>query len=100
MRSPLLCITGIGFLLAGLIIGCGGSSQSERVYPIKGKVVEVGVDRVTLDHEAIPGYMGAMQMSFPVAKPDLLSGIKPGDQVQGRLNASSGQAVLDELKKN
>ena len=55
---------------------------------------------MTLDHEAIPGYMGAMKMSFPVAKPELLSGIKAGDHVHGRLNADGSQPVLDELTKN
>src|SRR5690242_2162905 len=36
------------------------------VYIVKGTVVSVDGDEVTLDHEAIEGLMGAMIMPFPV----------------------------------
>jgi Cu/Ag efflux protein CusF len=84
-----------------LLLGCsGGATKSEREYPIRGRVVTVGKDEVTLDHEAIPGYMGAMEMSFTVSKPELLQGLQPGDRVHGTLNAGEGSPVITQLQKN
>ncbi len=81
--------------------GCGKNSASkEKVYDIKGKVVSVDLENktVTLDHEDIPGFMKAMQMPFSVESSKILEGLKPGDQVQGRLKVSDGY-VITELHK-
>ena len=45
-----------------------------------GKVIEVdrAAARLVIDHQDIPGYMGAMTMPYVVSAPDLLDGIKPG----------------------
>jgi protein SCO1/2 len=95
-------------LLSPLVLaGCkkdgkgGGSDQGEADYPIKGKVLKVMPDqkKVRLDHEDIPGLMEAMQMDFAVADTKLLRGLKPGDQVEGRLKVEDGKYVITELKK-
>jgi protein SCO1/2 len=36
---------------------------------------------MVVDHEAIPGFMGAMAMPYPVADPKLLDAANPGDQI-------------------
>lgn len=45
-----------------------------------GKVIEIdrAAGRLVIDHQAIPGYMGAMTMPYPVSSPELLDGIAPG----------------------
>jgi protein SCO1/2 len=84
-----------------LVLGCGGdTTKQEREYPIHGRVVEVSKDQVKLDHEAIPGYMGAMVMSFPIAKPELLEGLTAGDRVQGKLSVGDGPPVITQLQKH
>jgi protein SCO1/2 len=88
------------FALA-FVVGCGGdTTKKEREYPIRGRVVDVGQDQIKIDHEAIPGYMGAMQMSFPVAKPELLQGISAGDQVHGQLSVADGGPQITQLQKD
>jgi protein SCO1/2 len=99
---PYWTLTLAGCLLVGaaIVVGCsGGSAKKEREYPIRGTVVEVGKDRIKIDHEAIPGYMGAMTMSFPVSKPDLVQGLKAGDLVRGRLSVGDGEPVISQLNK-
>lgn len=89
-------------LMAGLFvyIGCQESSPTPtKQYPIKGRVVEVMTDSVRLDQEAIPGYMGAMEMTYKVDPPELLNGISAGDQVQGQLLVRSGEAVILQMSK-
>lgn len=101
MKPCWLVVAGSAVLGLSLLVGCNGSSsKSERQYPIRGRVVAVGKDQITLDHEAIPGYMGAMEMSFAVSKPEMLRGLQPGDQVHGKLNAGDGSPVITQLQKN
>ena len=87
-----------------LFAGCQGNpskGSAEKQYPLKGKVVAVNQDKqtVTLDHEDIPGLMHAMTMDFEVANSKLLDGLKPGDQLQGRLEVESGRYIITELEK-
>jgi protein SCO1/2 len=65
------------------------------VYIVEGTVVEIGPDEVTLDHEPVPGLMGAMVMPFPVADKAMLEGLEPGDKVIARyeLSESSGKLI-------
>jgi len=81
--------------------GCGDkASNGERQYAIHGTVLDVAGGQLKIDHAAIPGYMGAMQMTFPVSKPELLQGLKAGDHVHGQLKVPDGQPVITELSKD
>src|SRR5205809_840492 len=77
------------------------TDSKEKVYDIKGKVVAVdaGKKEVTLDHEAIPGAMQAMEMPFKVEDAKILDGLKAGDQVEGKLKRTPGGDVITELHK-
>jgi protein SCO1/2 len=84
--------------------GCSKSDQpaKDKMYDVKGKVVTVNVEKgkVTLDHEAIPGLMGAMTMPFDVENAKLLDGLKAGDQVHGKLKVQGSNYTLVELMKH
>jgi protein SCO1 len=97
-------------LLSGAI-GCGrgaekpqpaasqpAGSQAAR-YDLKGKVVSIDrpARRVTVDHEAIPGVMGAMTMAYPVRDPRALDTIATGDEVTAKLVSSDGTYWLEEI---
>ena len=87
------------------LLGCRQTSETpaDKEYDIKGKVVSIAPDKkaVTLDHEAVPGLMGAMKMEFPVESPNVLEAIAAGDQVEGRLKVTSdNRKVVTRLKKS
>ena len=73
----------------------------EKVYDIRGKVVAVSEDKnkVTLDHEDIPGLMKGMKMPFSVERAKILEGLQPGDEVEGRLRVTPSDYIITELKK-
>jgi len=52
-------------------------------YSAHGTVRQISFDRraATVQHEAIPGYMGAMTMDFPVKDTNELDGISPNDEI-------------------
>lgn len=86
-------------LATGLIAGCRkaadttsstGATQPAgdlKTFPIRGKVVSVdaGKGSVTLDHEAIPGFMEAMTMPYPLKDKSLVSELHPGDRITATL---------------
>jgi protein SCO1/2 len=93
------------FFLGGAI-ACGGgvdkpqpgASQPVR-YDLKGKVVSIdrSARRVTLDHEAIPGLMGAMTMAYPVKDAHALDTLAAGDEVTAKLVSSDGTYWLEDI---
>ncbi len=90
---------GIAFVLVLGLVGCR-ERASERTYAIKGRVVAVAANQqsVTLAHEAIPGYMPAMTMPFPIKDPRVLEGIEPGDEVEGELVVTEEEGWIARLR--
>ena len=60
-----------------------GAAASFKVYHLRGKVVSTdsAAGEVTLNHEAIPGFMDAMTMPYKLKDPGILSELHPGDTI-------------------
>jgi len=59
------------------------SSPSFKVYKLRGKIVsnDSAKGEVTVNHEAIPGFMEAMTMPYKLKDPSILSELHPGDVI-------------------
>jgi Cu/Ag efflux protein CusF len=72
---------------------------AEQRYQLKGKVV--GVERelrqVTIEHEEIKGYMGAMTMHFPLNDEKTLGRIKKDDRIEATLVVGVGKWELKNV---
>lgn len=80
----------------------GSASPAYKVYKLRGKVVSTDAARgeVTLNHEAIPGFMGAMTMPYKLKDPAILSELHPGDVVTADVLVSpdpNADYLLDHL---
>jgi protein SCO1 len=99
-------------LLASIALaGCHGSrgpkSQSfsasaYKTYRVRGKVVSTNPasGEVTLNHEAIPGFMEAMTMPYKLKDANILSELHPGDVITADLLVSQnadGDMLLDHI---
>jgi protein SCO1/2 len=95
-------------LMAGLVglsmVFALASCQTEKPLPeqrfdLRGKVV--GIDRsagrVRLQHEAIPNYMAAMTMDYPVKDKWVFDVLKPGQTVRATLVVASDRAWLEGI---
>src|SRR5216684_6296578 len=73
-------------------------AQAQR-YDLKGKVVAVDKagKKITVDHEAIVGFMSAMTMPYPVKDEHLLDNLAPGDQVTAKVVSSGGEIWLENI---
>jgi Cu/Ag efflux protein CusF len=61
----------------------GAQPAGRKSYAFRGKVETVDLKAMTLSvsNENIPGWMAAMTMSYKVDAPDVLSRLKPGDEI-------------------
>lgn len=77
--------------------------RSDESYSARGVVRSLTEDRrsVSIAHEAIPDFMGAMTMSFEAATPAQLSGLVAGDRVRSTFRVTSdGRRVLASIAKD
>jgi protein SCO1/2 len=65
-------------------------------YSLKGvvKKLEKELEQVTIQHEAIPGFMDAMTMPFAYKDPSTLEKLRPGDHVEATLRVESSGDVI------
>lgn len=66
------------------------TASSYKVYKVRGKVIATNpsTGEVTLDHEAIPGFMEAMTMPYKLKDPSILGELHPGDVLTADLFVS------------
>jgi protein SCO1/2 len=79
--TPCILLLLFGFVL---LAGCSSKpKEAGRRYHLKGKVVSVNQDSgaVVVDAEAMPGFMDAMAMPYPVRDRNDLTKLGPGDEI-------------------
>jgi protein SCO1 len=85
--------------LSLIVVGCRSAPprssasiepQQFKTYPLRGKVVstDAATGEVTLDHQAIPGFMQAMTMPYKLRDTRILSELHPGDELTADLLVS------------
>ena len=96
------------FSLSLLVLPDAKSSESSaadesgaRVFAAKGVVRELspGDQTVTISHEAVSNYMGAMTMPFPVRDTSEMAGLHPGDEVTFRLHVTPTDSWVDQITR-
>ncbi len=75
------------------------SSSATKQYSVRGKVVSVDAKDgvISLDTEAIPGFMEAMSMAYTLQDPSVASELHPGDRITAQLHLGAQGAVLSEI---
>jgi protein SCO1 len=75
------------------------ANSAVKQYHVRGVVVSTNAasGEVTLDTEAIPGFMDAMTMPYTLRNPGIISELHPGDTITATLLASNTTDVLDEI---
>ena len=77
------------------------ATSPTKTFPVRGKVVAVDGAQVTLDHEAIPGFMDAMTMPYKLKDPSVVSELHPGDRITATILATpDGTEFRDVLLDN
>lgn len=91
------------FLLAlGLSLGSAlRSSARLKTYLVRGVVREINPreQTVSIQHDAIPGFMAAMTMPFVVKDTNQLTGLAPGDPVSFEILVTAKDGWIEHLQK-
>ncbi len=90
----------LGIILAGAAFACSGvGPDGQRAHGIV-KSVDAGAQKVTFDHEEIPGMMKAMTMVFDVAPAVALEGLQPGVEVDFWVKEEGGVYTVTEIRRS
>lgn len=74
-------------------------TQQAKRYDMKGKIVSIDREKmqITVDHGAIPGFMGAMTMPYPVKAAGSLDGLAAGNQITAQVVVSGDSVWLENI---
>jgi protein SCO1 len=75
-------------------------AEAARRFPFKGIIRQVDPARseITVEHEAIPDYMGAMTMAFPLRDdPQVTRLLRPGDRIEATLVVEKDRYWLEKI---
>jgi Cu(I)/Ag(I) efflux system membrane fusion protein len=75
--------------------GGDAGAAAPTVHQARGVVVEIGRDKITLDHEPVPALKWPqMTMPFKLADPMLAKGLAAGQRIEFDFKQQGGDAVL------
>jgi len=97
-RQLIVCLSLLA--IASCLISCHKEMPlPQQRYDLRGKVVAVDADAgtATVAHQSIPGYMGAMTMSFVVKDQWAFKVLKPGQSISATLVIEAGHSWLEGL---
>ncbi|MCA1815627.1 MAG: SCO family protein [Acidobacteria bacterium] len=79
------------------ILSCGGTSEPQKRYELRGTIVSFDKDRreVVVSHGAIPDLMEAMTMPYTLKEPSAYDAMKAGDQITATLVVAGERTWLE-----
>ena len=97
----------IYFLTLGsiLVLSACTKTPEAKHYALHGKIVAIDKlgHELIIDHDAIPGFMEAMTMPYPVADNAMLEQVTPGDEIRAQIKVDASEHVaiekLEVIKK-
>jgi len=87
------------FFLLMVATGCSKLLPTKQ-YTMTGKVISVDANKpeVIADSKAIPGYMDAMTMVYPVKSASALKSLAPGDEISADLKVQGNSYWLENIQ--
>ena len=89
----------VTFAFALLAVGCSHEPPA-KTYKIHGKVISIDKlgHQLIIDHDAIPGFMDAMTMPYPVKDNSMLDQVSTGDEIEADLRVQEDKPEIVTLK--
>jgi protein SCO1/2 len=104
MRAMILII--VALVCLGMLTACGPSRSAKQAddkgakrYVLTGRVVSIDkpTQSMSVDGDAIPGFMAAMTMPYQVKDASVLDKLSPGDQIKGEIVVGNEGAYLENI---
>ena len=77
------------------------SEPGEKIYVLKGKILsrDASDNSLRIDHEAIPGYMEAMTMDYPVRGAKVAQAPPDQAKIEARLHVHDERYWITDVKR-
>ena len=77
------------------------SEKGEKLYSVKGKILgrDASDNSLRLDHEAIPGFMEAMAMDYPVRGANVQALPADKSKIVARLHVTDDKVWITDVKR-
>ncbi len=87
------------FVFALFVFGCSHKPPA-KTYKLHGRVVSIDKlgHQLIVDHDAIPGFMDAMTMPYPVKDDAMLNEVSSGDEIEADLRVQEDKPEIVTLK--
>jgi protein SCO1/2 len=101
-------VAAVSLLLAFSLLACAESEKpkplsepGEKLYTVRGVILSrnPGGSSVNMDHEAIPGFMEAMKMDYPVRGADVKALPPDGSRVEAKLHVTDRGYWITDVKR-
>jgi protein SCO1 len=94
-----LCLLACGPAQSTQTATAEAQAATAKRYPLTGRVVSIDKpdQSLTIDGDEIPGFMGAMQMSYAVKDTSILEKVSPGDQIKAGIVVGNDGAYLENV---
>jgi len=91
--------TFVSFVFALLMLGCSHEPPA-KIYKLHGKVISIDKlgHQLIVDHDEIPGFMGAMTMPYSVKDDAMLGQVAAGDEIAADLRVQQDKVEIVALK--
>ena len=101
ITKTVVLIAAISFALFACNSGNQNKNTEKQTYKTVGlvKSFDAGKGEITIDHEDIPGYMPAMEMTQRVADKKMLETLKTGDKIEFELERIGSNLVITKISK-
>jgi protein SCO1 len=99
-RGLLIAASWISIAIIFISAGCGSKpAEPARRFHLHGKIVfiDVSTGSAAVDHDAIPGFMDAMTMPYPIPDKKVLSTLSRGDEITADVVVVDGIAHLENV---
>ena len=87
------------FLVVVIVLSGCAKRPNVKHYALHGKIMSVDKlgHELIIDSDAIPGFMQAMTMGYPVADNAMLLEVNPGDEIKADLAVSEQRVAIEQL---
>lgn len=87
------------WLIAAALLSMALSVRAEQRFQVTGVILKVDQPRqsLTVSHESVAGYMGAMVMSFRVFDPKMTEGLEPGTKITFALVVTQDKSYIEDI---
>jgi len=89
----------VSVVIVSMISACGATAPEGASSRGVVEAVDATARTVTLDHEELPGLMGAMTMQFDVAPDVDLESLVPGTEVEFTVEEDAGRYVVTAVRR-